>query len=149
MLRGICEHAIDSKGRLSVPAKFRDFILAGDDDRLVITNYHVNKRRCLHAYPYRFWLELEERVARLPQFQPATQAFQTYYIGAAHDCQLDKQGRILLPATLREYAGLDRVAVLVGATTKFAVWNPDTWREMKGESEELMSDRALLASLGL
>jgi len=149
MFRGNFERAIDQKGRLSVPAKFRDFILAADDDRVVVTNYHLNKRRCLHVYPYRFWVELEERVARLPQFQPATEAFQIYYLGGAHDCQLDKQGRILLPATLREYAGLDRVAVLVGATTKFVIWNLDTWRQMNAEAEALMSDPAVPASLGL
>src|SRR6266446_5227800 len=104
MFFGKFEHTIDDKGRVSVPARFREFLQATNDDRVVITNFFVAQARCLHLYPHSSWIELQERLTAQSQFDPDVTNFHLYYVGSAQPCELDKQGRILLPPPLREYA---------------------------------------------
>src|SRR5713101_8200010 len=106
MFRGTFEHTIDDKGRVSVPERFRELLLATNDDRLVITNVRIASVPCLDVYPHAAWVQLEERLQAKPQFNPRVVDFQNYYVASAHDCVLDKQGRILLPPPLREHAAL-------------------------------------------
>ncbi len=141
MFRGTFEHTIDDKGRISVPARFREMLQATDDDRLVITNFLISSVRCLDVYPHAAWVQLEERLRAKPQFDQRVLRFQNYYFAAAHDCVLDKQGRLLLPPVLREYAGLTRDVVFTSALEKFRIWDRDQWKQVFGEAEQSIMER--------
>jgi len=150
MFRGNFEHTIDDKGRVSVPAKFRDEITATNDDRLVVTNFRWKSIHCLDGYPYRAWIRLEDRVRQRPQLDLLMQAFGQYYIGGARECEVDKQGRILLPQPLRAYAHLEHNVVFVGNGEKFQIWDLDAWRQSREEAEEMIfSNPAALKEIGL
>jgi MraZ protein len=141
MFRGTFEHTIDEKGRVAIPVRFRETLQATNDDRLVITNFVVSSVRCLDVYPYAAWLQLEERLKAKPQFNQRVMQFQNYYFAAAQECILDKQGRVLLPATLREYAGLKRDVVFTSALEKFRLWDREQWKLVFGEAEQGIIDR--------
>jgi MraZ protein len=110
MFRGRFEHIVDSKGRVSIPAKFRELLAEKYDDRLILTNFD----RCLVAYPYEEWRVLEERVGSLSMVKKEAKAFQRFFISGATECPIDKLGRILVPPTLRDYAQLGRNVVFTG-----------------------------------
>jgi transcriptional regulator MraZ len=150
MFRGSFEHAIDGKGRLSIPAKFRDVLMGKGDDRIMVTNFVVDGVRCLDVYPIDAWLRLEEDVRAKPKFDRRMLMFQNYYLGGACECTLDKQGRILIPPVLRKYAELKRDVVLVSALEKFRVWDQENWKKIFADAEEkLMQDPDFLGALGL
>ncbi len=150
MFRGSFEHTLDNKGRLSIPAKFREVLLGKGDDRIVITNFVVEQARCLDVYPFDEWVRFEDEVRKKPRFDRRIIAFQNYYLGGASECAVDKQGRILIPPLLREYAGLKRDVVLVSVLDKFRVWDKETWKKVFAEAEEkLMQDPDFLGDLGL
>jgi len=135
MFRGMFEHTIDEKGRVAIPARFRESLQATNDNRLVITNFIVNSVRCLDVYPHAAWLQLEERLRAQPQFNQRMMRFQNYYFAAAHECTLDKQGRVLLPPTLREYAGLKKDVMFTSALEKFRLWDREQWKQVFDEAE--------------
>src|SRR6188768_1773230 len=108
MFRGSFEHGIDDKGRVQIPARFREMLQSSEDSRVVITNFRIDGEPGLDVYPYKAWRDLEERLRAKPQFDLKVLRFQNYYFASAHDCELDRQGRILLPTNLREYAGLKK-----------------------------------------
>ncbi len=141
MFRGKFEHTIDDKGRVSVPVRFREFLQATNDDRVVITNFMISSVRCLDVYPHAVWVQLEEKLRAKPQFDQRILRFQNYYFANAHDCVLDKQGRILLPPTLREYAGLKKDAVFTSALEKFRIWDREQWSQVFGEAEQSFIER--------
>jgi len=146
MFRGRFEYSIDAKGRLSIPAKFREVLSSGYDARLIVTNFD----QCLWAYPAQEWLELERKVGALPQFLDEVKALQRVFISAATECPIDKPGRILLPASLRDYAGIDRDVVLVGMTKRIEIWSKERWDKVFQEAQgKLESLGARLADLGL
>ena len=115
MFRGRYEHTVDTKGRLSIPAKYREVLLGKGDDRLIITNFVVSSKRCLDVYPLDEWTALEEAVRQRPKFDPNMVRFQTYYLGGATESEVDTHGRILIPPTLRRYADLKRNVMLASA----------------------------------
>jgi transcriptional regulator MraZ len=141
MFRGTYEHSIDDKGRVSVPAKFREELQATKDERVVITNFVVLQARCLEVYPFAAWAQLEERLRTKPQFDQRVVNFLNYYVSAAHDCVLDKQGRILLPPPLRDYGGLKRDIVFTSALDKFRIWDREAWQKVRDEVERMAMDR--------
>jgi MraZ protein len=141
MFRGTFEHTIDDKGRVSVPAKFREALQATNDDRVVITNFFVGDVHCLDVYPHAAWIQLEERLRTKPQFDQRVLRFQNFYVAGAHDCVLDKQGRMLLPPTLRDYAGLKRDAVFTSALDKFRIWDQEQWKKVFSEAKQGFIDR--------
>jgi MraZ protein len=136
MFRGMFEHTIDEKGRVAIPARFRETLLANNDDRLIVTKFIVSSVRCLDVYPYTVWQQLEERLRAQPQFTQRMMKFQNYYFAAAHECTLDKQGRVLLPPTLREYAGLKKDVMFTSALAKFRLWDREQWNRVFGEAEQ-------------
>jgi len=140
MFRGSFVHTIDPKGRVSVPAKYRDLISASNEDRVVITNFRSNSTPCLDVHPYAAWLRLEERMSQRPQFHPKVESFTHFYISNAQECQLDKQGRILLPPLLRGYAQLTDAVMFTGHGTKFRLWNQRAWQEVFAKSEAAIFD---------
>jgi len=150
MFRGTFEHAIDDKSRVSVPARFREILQATGDDRVVITNFLFQATRCLDVYPIAAWSQLEERLRAQPQFNPRVVNFLNYYVSSAQDCVLDKQGRILLPGSLRDYAGLKRDVVFTSALDKFRIWDREAWTRVFGEAErQLMDHPEDLTELGI
>jgi MraZ protein len=146
MFRGRFEHAIDNKGRLSIPSKFREILTTNFDERLIITNFDG----CLWAYPAAEWQRVEDKVASLPQMQDAVKAFQRVFISAAVEAPIDGSGRIQIPQTLREYAGITKDVILVGMTNRIEIWSREKWQMKFDESQkklEMLGDK--LAELGL
>ena len=146
MFRGRHRHNLDSKGRLSIPSKFREILSSSYDERLIVTNFD----QCLWAYPVAEWQALETKVAALPQFLDEVKALQRVFISAAEECTFDKQGRILLPPELRLYAGIEQEVVVVGMTKRIELWSAKRWDEVfNGAQTELESLGQKLADLGL
>lgn len=136
MFRGSFEHGIDDKGRVQIPARFREMLQTSEDSRVVITNFRIAGEPCLDVYPYKAWRELEERLRAKPQFDLKVLRFQNYYFASAHDCELDRQGRILLPTNLREYAGLKKDVRFTSALDKFRMWSPESWGRVFADVEQ-------------
>jgi MraZ protein len=146
VFRGRYEHTIDAKGRLSIPSKFREILVANYDERLILTNFDMS----LWAYPVREWKAVEEKVASLPQFKPEVKALQRFFISAATECPVDPNGRIIVPTTLRKYAALMKDVVIVGMTKRFEIWARERWQKVFDQAEkDLTSLGAKLADLGL
>ncbi len=120
MFRGKSIHSLDAKGRLSIPARFKE-VLKGQyqSDKLFVTN----KVKCLVAYPYEEWKKIEEKFGDTPLPPPEIQRFQRYFIASAVECNLDSHGRILIPGHLREEAGIEKEVVLLGMLKYFEIWN--------------------------
>jgi MraZ protein len=127
MFRGQFEHAIDAKGRTSLPARYRDVLAADGDVRLVVTSASVFEDPCLHVYPMRAWEDLEAKIADLPRFDPNLVAFRRHYVSAAVECELDKQGRILIPPSLREHAALAKDVLWAGMGRMAELWAKERW----------------------
>lgn len=146
MFRGRYEHTIDAKGRTSIPSKLREILVTNYDERLIITNHFDG---CLWAYPFSEWQVFEAKVATLPQFRPDVIALQRFLLSAAVECPIDKLGRILIPTTLRDYAGLSKDLVFVGMTKKIEIWAKDRWEEVFKKSQQQISAGNNLSDLGL
>jgi transcriptional regulator MraZ len=112
-------HTIDAKNRMSLPVEFRAEIQRRSDRPPILTNAH----ECLDLYPYEDWLEFEERIVGIAAVDPEAQAFVRMLVSGATPCPIDKQGRILVPPHLREYAGLDREVTVAGVGTKIELWD--------------------------
>ncbi|MEB4592106.1 division/cell wall cluster transcriptional repressor MraZ [Candidatus Thiothrix sp. Deng01] len=125
MFRGISNISIDVKGRLAMPAKYRDDIVENANGQLVITIDHTDK--CLLIYPMGQWVKVEKTLMSLPNMNRRVRNLQRLILGHAAELEMDSQGRVLLPAPLREYAGLDKKAVLVGQANKLELWDADVW----------------------
>jgi len=120
MYLGRHAHALDAKGRLAVPARYRESLAAG-----VVLTRGID--RCLSLYPMAAWLPLAEKVAALPITDPDARNFRRIVFAEAADLALDAQGRILVPPELRRYAGLEREALVVGVHSHLEVWSPEAW----------------------
>lgn len=150
MFRGNYDHTIDRKGRLSIPARFRDVLTSKNSNHLMVTNFVVGGERCLEVYPIDEWSRLEESVNAKPQFDDRVLKFQSYYLARAVPCELDAHGRILIPPALREYAELKRDVVVVSALVKFRLWDREKWQKIFDEAENtLVQDAHFLRELGI
>ena len=129
MFLGEYVHQIDSKGRLTLPARFRPELATG-----VVVTRGLDK--CLFLYPVDQWQKLAEKINGLPLTQKNARNLARLFYSGASDCVPDKQGRILLAPYLREFAGVDGETVIVGLYTRLEIWNPERWREVKSEVEE-------------
>ena len=150
MFRGRYDHTIDGKGRLSIPAKFREWLAANGENQLIVTNFIVDGMRCLDVYPMDEWIKFEEEVRKRPKFDSRMVLFQNYYLGGACECALDTHGRILIPPVLRKYADLKRDVALVSALEKFRIWDQSQiWNKVHGAAEnKLMQDPDFLSDIG-
>jgi MraZ protein len=148
MFRGHYEHAIDDKGRTSLPARFRD-VLSSADSRLVVTPALGDP--CLDVYPMRAWEQLETKLAQLNAFDPQVIEFRRFYVSAAVECELDKQGRILVPTGLREHAGLMKSVLWLGHGEKAELWSREQWEALSKQKSaiDLRELRAAMGRLGL
>ena len=132
MFRGRYEHTIDAKGRISIPSRFREILGKKYDDRLVITNFD----HCPVAFPYEEWSLLEQKVGTFSLMKKETSAFFRFFYSSAMDCDIDKQGRLLIPQTLRDYASLQKDVVLVGEGKRIEIFAKERWLEEARKAEE-------------
>jgi transcriptional regulator MraZ len=137
VFKGTYRHRIDAKGRLPIPAAFRRGL--GDATSVVVTPLD----QCLAAYAPSEWAKLEAQLAALPAFSKPVKALTRLLASRAVDCEIDVQGRILLPPALRTGAGLERDAVVIGVLNRFEVWAPEPWQAFVRDSERLLEDVSL------
>lgn len=115
---------------MAFPSRYRDELIQSSDGQIVVT---VDRDVCLLVYPLPEWERIEQKLIRLPTLNRATRRLQRLLIGHATECQLDGNGRILVPPPLREFAGLDKKAVLIGQGNKFELWDEPTWNERRDQ----------------
>lgn len=150
MFRGVTNLNLDAKGRVAIPARYRDRLLESCGGRLVVT---IDRDGCLLVYPLTEWERIEAALMARPNMDPQVRSLQRLLLGYASDVEMDAQSRILIAPTLREHAQLDKHVVLVGQGNKFELWNEATWaaqREQWLKSDELAEGLSeALASLSL
>ncbi len=125
VFRGINALNIDGKGRMAMPTRYRERLQLDGHTNMVLTI--DTDEKCLLLYPQYEWETIEKKLAALPSFNPAARRIQRLLIGHATDVEMDSQGRLLLPPLLREFAGIDKRAVLVGQGKKFELWDEAHW----------------------
>jgi MraZ protein len=126
MFRCAASLNLDAKGRLAVPSRHREELLAQCSGRLVLT---AHPHRCLLLYPQPAWEPIQAKLMSLSSFDRQSSAFQRLLVGHAEDIELDSAGRLLVSPVLREYAGLEKQAMLVGQGSHFELWNIESWRQ--------------------
>jgi MraZ protein len=150
LFRGRYEHSIDTKGRTSVPSRFREVMLAQGDTRLVVT---TGLDTCLVAYPMTEWLAFEKRLSELPQFDADVVMLKRIYVSGAIECELDKVGRILIPAALRKHAGFSRDALWAGMGSYIELWANERFEDLRkdvlADEDRRFEIAKRLAELGL
>ncbi len=132
---GEYHHNIDTKGRLIVPAKFRE----GLGESFVLTR---GLDQCLFGYPMDEWKQLEEKLKALPLTKKDARAFTRFFFSGATECELDKQGRINIPSTLLEYGKLEKECVIVGVSNRIEIWSKPLWEDFFAQSEESFAEIA-------
>lgn len=132
---GEYHHNVDSKGRLIIPAKFRDHL----GEVFVLTR---GLDQCLFGYPMSEWKVLEEKLKTLPFTKKDARAFTRFFFSGATECELDKQGRINIPTPLFQYAKLEKECVVLGVTNRIEIWSKAIWDEYFSESAESFAEIA-------
>ena len=128
--RGINNLALDAKGRMAMPSRYRERLLESCGGRLIVT---VDRDHCLLVYPLPEWEIIEAKLVDLPSLNREARLLQRLLIGYATECEMDGQGRILLPAMLRDFSGLNKKIVIIGQGKKFEIWDEQTWNESQEE----------------
>lgn len=135
MFMGEYKHNIDSKGRLIMPSKFRDEL----GEKFVVTR---GMDGCLFGYPQDEWRKVEEKLNAMPVSNKDARAFVRFFYSAAMECELDKQGRINLPANLITHGDLDKECVIVGVSDRVEIWDLERWQAFSTEAESNFDDLA-------
>ncbi|MNJ45967.1 cell division protein MraZ [compost metagenome] len=135
MFMGEFQHSIDDKGRIIIPAKFRD---------LLGTSFVVTRGldQCLFVYPMQEWEVLEQKLKALPLMKSDARAFTRFFFSGATECEWDKQGRVNLPGNLRQYAKLEKDCVVLGVSNRVEIWSRNTWEQYFQQSEDTFNDIA-------
>ena len=128
MFMGEYNHTIDAKGRLIIPAKFREVL----GDEFVVTK---GMDGCLFVFDNSEWQVFAEKLRSLPMIDKEVRQFTRFFLAGAASVEVDKQGRILLPAHLREFAGLEKDVVLVGVGSRVEIWSKDKWEAMNSDAD--------------
>jgi MraZ protein len=126
MLRGPTKITLDAKGRLAIPTKYRERLAGHCNGHLICT---VDYRRCLLIYPLPDWEDTEQKLMQLPSLNATAQKIRGLLMGYATDIELDAHGRVLIPKEHRNFANLDRQAILFGQGNKFELWDEANWNE--------------------
>jgi len=127
---GEYQHSVDDKGRVVMPARFRDRL----GDGLVVTK---GQERCLYVFPMDRWEEEVSKLNRLPRTNRTNRNYARSFFGAASDQQMDKQGRVQIPQSLRTYAALDKDVVVLGVADRVEIWDPAVWESLSHEADDL------------
>ncbi len=128
VFRGVNKLTVDTKGRFAMPTRYRERLVESCASQLVVT---IDPDRCLLIYPFPEWQEIERKLMRLPSFNKAARRLQRLLVGHATEVEMDAHGRVLLPAPLRDFAGLERQAVLIGQGAKFELWDEGRWNAQR------------------
>ena len=120
MFIGEYEHSVDAKGRVIMPAKLREDI----GEKFILTK---GLDGCLFAYSQNEWNNFEEKLKSLPLTNKNARDFVRFFLSGAIECEIDKQGRFLIPSNLREYSKLDKEIMILGVGTRIEIWNKETW----------------------
>ena len=148
MFRGSSFHTIDAKGRFIIPSRYREVVKASGQDYVMITQMDG----CLFAYTLDEWTKVENNLLQFPEKSDAMRRFVRFFIGSAHELRCDGQGRVLIPPALKQYAGLEKDIVLVGALNRFEIWSKENYDlEHEKNAEDLRNEdvRRDIAKLGL
>ncbi len=137
MFRGSTEQIIDTKGRVILPARFREILVSKNSTTLVLTNFDS----CLLAYPIEEWDKFEEKISKLPSGNVKMRSFKRFILSAATECAMDKQGRILIPPNLKAYARLERDIVVAGHQNHFEIWNRQGFYENIKQGQDFASSQ--------
>jgi len=128
VFRGATKVNLDAKGRLAIPTRYRDRLASRCAGQIVVT---VDKDHCLLIYPLQDWEELERKLVRLPSMNKVARNIVRIMVGYATEVEMDGNGRILVSRELRDFAGLDKAAMLIGQGNKFELWDEDAWTEKR------------------
>jgi MraZ protein len=142
MFLGRYEHSIDEKGRLTIPARYRELL---EDGAYVTQGFDHN----LIVHPIASFEELSAKVSQLAFTNPVARELKRFLFSTAERCEIDKAGRILLPQFLREMAKLDGAVVLVGAGTYFEIWSPSSWAQQNNSLQDTEATTQRFAALSL
>lgn len=148
MFRSSSYHTIDQKGRVNIPIRFQDVIKAGGGGGIMVSRMDS----CLFAYTLSEWNKIENRILATQEKSDYFRRFIRIFIGGAAECNCDKQGRVLIPPPLRQYAQLEKEIVLVGVLTRFEIWSRDNWdkeNELQEQDRKKESFKIELAKIGL
>lgn len=135
MFMGEYRHNIDAKGRVIIPAKFREDL----GEAFVLTR---GLDQCLFGYPLQEWSILEEKLKALPLTKRDARSFTRFFFSGATECELDKQGRINIPSSLLQYAHLEKECVILGVSNRIEIWSKPIWKDYFAKSEESFSEIA-------
>lgn len=131
MLRGYSSISLDEKGRIAIPARYRESLQALCKRQMIITlavdEKGVGQADLLWLFPLSEWEVVEQKISNLPAFNPMALKLKRYFIGNAAECEMDTQGRLLIPEKLRKLAKLDKKLVLIGVGNKFEIWREDVY----------------------
>jgi MraZ protein len=151
LFRGVNTLNLDDKGRMAIPARYRDLLQENCEGQLVVT---VDRDHCLLIYPLPEWEVIEQKLTRLPNLNKSARLLQRMLIGHATEVELDSSARILVPPPLREFAGMEKKVVLIGQGNKFELWDEERWNRSRDEwltedNDEVLELTADLESLSL
>ncbi|MCF8010640.1 MAG: division/cell wall cluster transcriptional repressor MraZ [Clostridiales bacterium] len=135
MFLGEHQHIVDKKGRLIIPSSFRE----GLGEKFILTK---GLDTCLFIYPMDEWKILEQKMRALPMTRSDARAFTRFFFSGAAECEIDKQGRILVPANLREYAGIEKDVVVIGVSFRVEIWNRERWEVYNKDAVSSVEDIA-------
>jgi MraZ protein len=143
MFMGEFQHSLDDKGRLIVPAKFREDL----GEKFIVTRGLDN---CLFVYPRTQWKILEDKIKELPTSHADTRAFVRLFFSGAVEAELDKQGRIVIPQHLREHARIERDVYVIGVSTKVEIWSREAWEKYSSQAQQSYENIAeTIVSIGI
>ena len=140
MLIGEFEHSLDAKGRLIMPAKLRESI----GERFVVTK---GLDGCLFAFSLDEWANFEEKLKMLPLSNKNSREFSRFFLSGANQCEIDKQGRFLIPNNLRDAANLEKEVVIIGVGTRIEIWDKNKWKSYSNDNisvEEIAENMTML-----
>jgi MraZ protein len=142
MFIGEYQHTLDLKNRIIIPSKFREEL----GDRFVITKGLDN---CLYAYPVEEWANLEQKLKSLPLSSRDARAFARFIFSGAAECEPDKQGRVILPQNLIEYASITKDVVTIGVSTRFEIWSKENWDNYNNSNVDFDEIAEKMTQLGI
>ncbi len=140
MFKGEYSHSVDAKGRIIMPAKFRELL----GESFVVTK---GLDGCLFVYSNEEWENIENKFKEIPNATKDARRFSRFFFAGAADCEVDRQGRVLIPSVLREFAALEKEVVLIGVLDRIEIWSRDRWQDNEFEDMDEIAER--MAELGL
>ncbi len=128
MFRGLNKISLDTKGRLSVPTKYREELIEISNKKLICT---IDVGYCLLLYPLASWLKIEQKIMKLPSLDNTSRKLQRLLVGHATDIEMDTSGRVLIPKELRQYSMIKKDGMLIGQGNRFEIWDYSRWTKLR------------------